>query len=69
MYSLNQTRFSVSVDLYLYNWRSDSGEFMVGGYTYDWAGHSNGYYAQGVAVAVPNKLSPMIIEETPMSLL
>ena len=37
---------------------------MAGGYTYYWFGRSDGYHAQGVAVAVPNKLTPMIIEVT-----
>ena len=47
--------------------RPDCGEFMAGGYTYDWAGRSDGYHAQGVAVAVSNKLTPMIIEVTPVN--
>ena len=34
--------------------RPDCGGIMVGGYTYDWSGHSDGYHAQGVAVAVSN---------------
>ena len=37
---------------------------MAGGYTYYWSGRSDGYHAQGVAVVVSNKLSPMIIEVT-----
>ena len=45
-------------------WRPDCGEIMVGGYTYCWSGRSDGYHAQGVAVAVSNKLTPMIIEVT-----
>ena len=45
--------------------RPDSGEIMVGGYTYYWSGHSDSYHAQGVAVAVSNKLTPMINEVTP----
>ena len=40
---------------------------MVGGYTYNWSGCSDGYHAQGVAVAVSNKLTPMIIEVTPVN--
>ena len=47
--------------------RPDSGEIMVGGYTYHWSGHSDGYHAQGVAVAVSNILTPMIIEVTPVN--
>ena len=48
-------------------WRPDCGEIMVGGYTYYWSGHSDGYHAQGVAVAVSNNLTPMIIEVTPVN--
>ena len=40
-------------------WRPDSGEIMAGGYTDYWSGHSDGYHAQGVAVAVSNKLTPV----------
>ena len=47
--------------------RPDSGESMADGYTYYWSGHSDGYHAQGVAVAVSNKLTPMIIEVTPVN--
>ena len=47
--------------------RPDCGEIMVGGYTYYWSGRSDGYHAQGVAVAVSNKLTPMIIEVTPVN--
>ena len=36
--------------------RPDCSEIMVGGCTYYWSGHSDGYHAQGVAVAVSNKL-------------
>ena len=42
----------------------DSGEIMEGGYIYYWSGHSDGYHAQGAAVAVSKKLTPMRIEET-----
>ena len=45
----------------------DSGEIMVGGYTYSWSGHSDGYHAQRVSVAVSNKLTPMIIKVTPVN--
>ena len=34
--------------------RLDCGEIMVGGYTNYWSGRSDGYHAQGVAVAVSN---------------
>ena len=47
--------------------RPDCGEIMVGGYTYYWSGHSDGYHAEGVAVAVFNKVTPMIIEVTPVN--
>ena len=39
----------------------------MGDYTYNWSGRSGGYHAQGVAVAVSNKLTPLIIEVTPMN--
>ena len=45
----------------------ESGEIMAGGYTYYWSGRSDGYDTQGVAVAVSNKLTPMIIEVTPVN--
>ena len=44
--------------------RQDCGEIMAGGYTYHWSGRSDGYHAQGVAVAMSNKLTPMIIKVT-----
>jgi len=40
---------------------------MAGGCIYYWSGHSDGYHAQGVAVVVSNKLTPMIIEVTPVN--
>ena len=48
-------------------WRPDCREIMVGGYTYSWSHRSDGYHSQGVAVAVSNKLTPMIIEVTPVN--
>ena len=45
-------------------WRPDCGDIMAGGYTHSWSGRSDGYHAQGVAVAVSNKLTPMISEVT-----
>ena len=42
----------------------DSDEIMGGGYTYYWSGDFDGYHAQEVAVAVSNKLIPMVIEVT-----
>ena len=47
--------------------RPDSGEIMARSYTYFWTGRPDGYHAQGVAVAVFNKLTPMIIEVTPVN--
>ena len=47
--------------------RPDSFEIMVGDDTYSWSGHSDGYHAQGLAVAVSNKLTPIIIEVTPVT--
>ena len=47
--------------------RLDCGEIMADGCTYYWSGLSDGYHAQGVAVAVFNKLTPMIIEVTPVN--
>ena len=40
---------------------------MADGYTNYWSGHFDSYHAQGVAVAVSNKLTPMIIEVTPVN--
>ena len=48
-------------------WRPDCVKIMVGGYTYYWSGRSEGYHAQGVAIAMSNKLIPMIIEVTPVN--
>ena len=47
--------------------KPDCGEIMAGSYTYYWSGCSDGYHAQGVAEAVSNKLTPMIIEVTPVN--
>ena len=47
--------------------RPDCGKIRADGYTYSWSGHFNGYHAQGVAVAVSNKLTPMITEVTPVN--
>ena len=47
--------------------RPDCGKIMEVGYTYYWSGRSDGYHAQGIAVAVSNKLTPMIIEVTPVN--
>ena len=40
---------------------------MASGYINYWSGRSDGYQAQGVAAAVYNKLTPMIIEVTPVT--
>ena len=37
---------------------------MAGDYTYYWSSRFDGYHSQGVAAAVSNKLTPMIIEVT-----
>ena len=42
--------------------RPDSGEIIVGGYTYYWSGCCDGYHAQGVAIAVSK-----IIAVTPVN--
>ena len=47
--------------------RPDSGEIVAAGCTYSWSGRSDGYHAQGVAIAVTNKRTPMIIEVTPVN--
>ena len=47
--------------------RPDCSEIMAGGQTYDWSGRSDGFHAQGVAAAVSNKLTPVIIEVTPVN--
>ena len=39
----------------------------MSGDTYYWSGHSDGYHAQGFAAAVSKKLTPMIIEVTPVN--
>ena len=44
--------------------RPDCSEIMAGGYTHYCSGCSDRYHAQGVAVAVANKPTPMIIEVT-----
>ena len=47
--------------------RPDSDEIMAGGYTLYWSGGSDGYHPQGIAVAVSNKLTPVIIDVTPVN--
>ena len=60
-------RLDISIAAFSEVRRPDSGEIMAGGYTYYWSGRSDGHHAQGVAVAVSNKLTPMIIEVTPVN--
>ena len=57
-------RLNIGVGTLSEDQRSESGEIMAGGYTYYWSGPSDGYHAQGDAVAVSDKLTPMIIEVT-----
>ena len=47
--------------------RPDCSESMVSGDIDDWSGHSDGYHFQGVTAAMSNKLTPMIIEVTPVN--
>ena len=47
--------------------RPDCGEIMAGGFTYSCSGRSDGYHAQSIAVALSNKLTPMIILVTPVN--
>jgi len=47
--------------------RLDRGKIMVGGSTFHWSGRSDDFNAQRVAAAVSNKLTPMIIEVTPVN--
>ena len=47
--------------------RPDCGKIMVGGYTSCWSGRFDGYHAQGVAVAMSNKLIAMVIEAKPVN--
>ena len=45
-------------------WGPDCSEIMAGGCTYYCSGRSDGYHAQGVAAAMSNRMTPMIIEVT-----
>ena len=47
-------RLSIGIAAHSEVQRPDSGEIMAGGYTSYWSGPSDGYHAQGVAVAVSN---------------
>uniref|UniRef100_A0A8C4X1F8 C2H2-type domain-containing protein n=1 Tax=Eptatretus burgeri TaxID=7764 RepID=A0A8C4X1F8_EPTBU len=48
-------------------WRPDCANIMASGYTDYWSGRSEGYHAQGVAVAMSNKLTPLIVDVTPVN--
>ena len=50
-------RFNIGIAALSEVWRLDRGEIMAGGDTFYWSGHSDSYHAQGVAVAVSNKLT------------
>ena len=65
--SLKLQRLNISIAALSEVRRPDCSEIMAGGYTSYWSGRSDGYHAQGVAVAVSNKLIPMIIEVTPVN--
>ena len=60
-------RLNISVAALSEFQRPDSGERMVGGYTYYWSGCCDGNHAQGVAVALSKKLIPMVIEVKPVN--
>ncbi len=47
--------------------RPGTGHISSGGYTYYWSGRADGRHTEGVAVAVANRLVPLIKEVTPVS--
>ena len=47
--------------------RPKSGEISCGGYTYYWSGRLDGYHSEGVAIAVSDRLVPMVVEVTPVN--
>ena len=47
--------------------RPKSGEISVGGYTYYWSGRLDGYHTEGVAVAVSDRLTQMVVEAVPIN--
>ena len=47
--------------------RPGTGEIRVGGYTYYWSGRADGHHTQGVAMAVADRLVPLIRDVTPVS--
>ena len=64
MLSSELKRLDIGIAALSEGWRPDCGEIMVGGYTYYWSGRSDGFHAKGVAVAVSNMLTLIIIEVT-----
>ena len=47
--------------------RPAAGEISVGGYTYYWSGRADGRHTEGVALAVADRLVPLISEVTPVN--
>ena len=47
--------------------RPKSGEISVGGYTYYWSGRLDGYHSEGVAIAVSDRLTRMVVEAVPVN--
>lgn len=62
--SLELSRLGVDIVALSEVRRPGSGEINVGGYTYYWSGRSDGHHLQGVAVAVSDRLTPMVVEVT-----
>ena len=48
-------------------WRPKSGEISAGGYTYYWSGRLDGYHTEGVAVAVSDRVTQMVVEAVPVN--
>ena len=44
--------------------RPGTGEISVGGYSYYWSGRLDGYHSEGVAIAVSDRLVPLVSEVT-----
>ena len=47
--------------------RPKSGEISVSGYTYYWSGRLDGYHSEGVAIAVSDRLTQMVVEVVPVN--
>ena len=47
--------------------RPKSGEISVGGYTYYWSGRLDGYHSEGVAIAISDRLTQMVMEAVPVN--